>query len=124
LIENFQVIQERKQEILEKVKDLNNNCLSDSEAIDEAMNKIGTKRRLVFLDILINYHLKSPQKMNEIDVRSEVDTFMFGGHDTTASSLMFALLLIGHDSVVQVEEQKIFYTLLHKLNELKDYVFN
>jgi cytochrome P450 len=46
--------------------------------------------------------LKNPQKMNEIDVRSEVDTFMFGGHDTTASSLMFALLLIGHDSKVQV----------------------
>ncbi len=124
MIENFQVIQERKQEILEKVKDLNNNCLSDSEAIDEAMNSIATKRRLVFIDLLINYHLKNPQKMNEIDVRSEVDTFMFGGHDTTASSLMFALLLIGHDSVVQVEEQKIFYTLLHKLNELKDYVFN
>ncbi len=85
---------------------------SNSEAFDEAMNSIGTKRRLVFIDLLINYHLKNPQKMNEIDVRSEVDTFMFGGHDTTASSLMFALLLIGHDSVVQVENEKFLYSLM------------
>ncbi len=85
---------------------------SNSEAIDEAMNNIATKRRLVFIDLLINYHLKNPQKMNEIDVRSEVDTFMFGGHDTTASSLMFALLLIGHDSVVQVENEKLLYSLM------------
>ncbi len=85
---------------------------SNSEAIDKAMKSIAIKRRLVFIDLLINYHLKNPQKMNEIDVRSEVDTFMFGGHDTTASSLMFALLLIGHDSVVQVENEKLLYSLM------------
>jgi len=96
------VIQEKKQEILEKVKDFNNNCELYSDAIDKAMTCIGTKRRLVFLDILINHHLKNPDKLNEIDVRSDVDTFMFGGHDTTASSLMFTLLLIGLDPEVQV----------------------
>ena len=87
---------------MDKIIDMNNNYESFNEAIDSAMNSIGNRRRLVFLDLLINYHLKNSDKMNEIDVRSEVDTFMFGGHDTTASSLMFTLMLIGHDSDVQV----------------------
>jgi len=91
---------------------LKNDEKSNSEAIDKAMNSIATKRRLVFIDLLINYHLKNPQKMNEIDVRSEVDTFMAAGHETTAISLMFALLLIGHDSVVQVENEKLLYSLM------------
>ncbi|CAG2102902.1 unnamed protein product, partial [Medioppia subpectinata] len=96
------VIKERKTEILDKIKDLNNNDVNNNykngksigDAIDEAMTRIGAKRQLVFLDTLLNYHFKRPNHMSELDVRSHVDTFMFGGHDTTASSLMFTIMLI------------------------------
>ncbi|CAG2116726.1 unnamed protein product, partial [Medioppia subpectinata] len=104
------VIKERKTEILDKIKDLNNNDVNNNykngksigDAIDEAMTRIGAKRQLVFLDTLLNYHFKRPNHMSELDVRSHVDTFMFGGHDTTASSLMFTIMLVGQHPDVQV----------------------
>jgi cytochrome P450 family 4 len=70
--------------------------------IEDALNDIGSKRRLGFLDSLLIHHIQYPEELTELDIRSEVDTFMFEGHDTTASALQFAMLLIGHDSQVQV----------------------
>jgi hypothetical protein len=52
-----------------KVKNMNNNCLVDSVAIEEAMNSFGTKGKLVFLYTLIDHDLKNAQNTNEIDVR-------------------------------------------------------
>lgn len=40
-----------------------------------------TRRRLAFLDMLIEQHLKDPESLNEVDIREEVDTFMFEGYD-------------------------------------------
>ncbi|XP_054155282.1 cytochrome P450 4V2-like [Oppia nitens] len=96
------VIKEKKAEILEKINNFDKSSdITREEIIDKVMNTIGSKRRLVFMDLLLHYHLKHPDVMTELDIRSEVDTFMFGGHDTTSSSLMFTLLLIGLNSDVQ-----------------------
>ncbi|GMT24228.1 hypothetical protein PFISCL1PPCAC_15525, partial [Pristionchus fissidentatus] len=55
--------------------------------------------RLAFLDLLL--HMWHEGTMEWQDIQPEVDTFMFEGHDTTATSLSWTLHLIGNDEHVQ-----------------------
>ncbi|GMS95798.1 hypothetical protein PENTCL1PPCAC_17973 [Pristionchus entomophagus] len=55
--------------------------------------------RLAFLDMLL--HMWNEGTMEWQDIQPEVDTFMFEGHDTTATALTWTLHLIGNDEDVQ-----------------------
>ncbi|KAL6420526.1 hypothetical protein ACFW04_012015 [Cataglyphis niger] len=57
------------------------------------------KKRLAMLDLLIAMSQKN--FLSDLDIREEVDTFMFGGHDTTAMAMTFALLLLAEHKDVQ-----------------------
>nr|AFG26276.2 cytochrome p450 family 4 [Corbicula fluminea] len=61
---------------------------------------LGKRKRLAFLDMLLCATTDS-QKLSFLDIREEVDTFMFEGHDTTAAASNWALHLIGADDDVQ-----------------------
>ncbi|XP_030381423.1 cytochrome P450 4d10 isoform X2 [Scaptodrosophila lebanonensis] len=49
---------------------------------------MGTKRKMAFLDILLQSKIDD-KPLTNLDIREEVDTFMFEGHDTTSSAIMF-----------------------------------
>ncbi|XP_066538734.1 cytochrome P450 4T8 [Hoplias malabaricus] len=49
------------------------------------------KRNLDFLDILLHARDEQQQGLSDEDIRAEVDTFMFEGHDTTASGLAWIM---------------------------------
>ncbi|XP_021363950.1 leukotriene-B4 omega-hydroxylase 3-like isoform X2 [Mizuhopecten yessoensis] len=49
------------------------------------------KRRLDFLDILLAARDETGTGMSDEDIRAEVDTFLFEGHDTTASAISWAI---------------------------------
>ncbi|XP_033747403.1 cytochrome P450 4A25-like isoform X1 [Pecten maximus] len=49
------------------------------------------KRRLDFLDILLSAKDETGTGMSDEDIQAEVDTFMFEGHDTTASAISWAI---------------------------------
>uniref|UniRef100_A0A667YL83 Cytochrome P450, family 4, subfamily T, polypeptide 8 n=1 Tax=Myripristis murdjan TaxID=586833 RepID=A0A667YL83_9TELE len=63
------------------------------EALKEmnGLDQIQSKRNLDFLDILLCARDEKQQGLSDEDIRAEVDTFMFEGHDTTASGISFIL---------------------------------
>ncbi|XP_043496504.1 cytochrome P450 4C1-like [Polistes fuscatus] len=68
---------------------------------DDIFNKdLQSKKRLSMLDLLIASSWKDNQ-IDEEGIREEVDTFMFEGHDTTASALTFALSLFAKHKDIQ-----------------------
>ncbi|XP_034029939.1 cytochrome P450 4B1-like [Thalassophryne amazonica] len=67
------------------------------------LEHIQAKRHLDFLDILLCAKDETQQGLSDEDMRAEVDTFMFEGHDTTASGISFILYCLACNP----EHQKI-----------------
>uniref|UniRef100_A0A8P0TBY4 Cytochrome P450 4A38 n=1 Tax=Canis lupus familiaris TaxID=9615 RepID=A0A8P0TBY4_CANLF len=55
------------------------------------LEKVRNKRHLDFLDILLFAKVENGRGLSDKDLRAEVDTFMFEGHDTTASGISWIL---------------------------------
>lgn len=70
----------------------------------EQLNDGVTKKRKAFLDMLLSESEKSG--LTHEDIREEVDTFMFEGHDTTSAGIGWATHLIGRHANVQEKLQK------------------
>ena len=60
-----------------------------------------------FLDLLIEIS-ETQSKMTETEIREEVDTFMFEGHDTTSAAICWALFELGCHPEIQ---QKVYQEL-------------
>ncbi|KAM7348491.1 cytochrome P450 4d1 isoform 2-T2 [Cochliomyia hominivorax] len=72
------IIVQRREELL-KSKDQNSKPDTDD---------VGSKRKMAFLDILLQSEIDG-KPLTNLDIREEVDTFMFEGHDTTSSAITF-----------------------------------
>ncbi|GJQ70762.1 hypothetical protein Trydic_g694 [Trypoxylus dichotomus] len=66
---------------------------------EEGIDEFGRKRRKkVFLDILLDSN-----SMSDDEIREEVDTFLFGGHDTVASTISFGLFELAKHPAIQAK---------------------
>ncbi|PSN54059.1 hypothetical protein C0J52_03127 [Blattella germanica] len=115
-----QVIRERKSQML--VEKEMSKGISGSE--DEYMGK---KKRKAFLDLLLEASVGSV-KLTDEELREEVDTFMFEGHDTTSAGMSWVIYLLGLYPEVQEkafqEQEAIFQgsqrsATMKDLNEMK-----
>ncbi|KAA0189430.1 Cytochrome P450 CYP4V31, partial [Hyalella azteca] len=61
----------------------------------------GGKKRLAFLDMLLEASEHPDRPLSEEDIRAEVDTFMFAGHESVATTIGFALFLFGCHPQIQ-----------------------
>ncbi|XP_006902975.1 PREDICTED: cytochrome P450 4A11-like [Elephantulus edwardii] len=55
------------------------------------LENIKKKKHLDFLDILLSTNTEDGSNLSDQELRAEVDTFMFAGHDTTASGISWTL---------------------------------
>ncbi|XP_078605341.1 cytochrome P450 4F4-like isoform X3 [Branchiostoma floridae x Branchiostoma japonicum] len=89
---------------------------------------LAEKKRLDFIDILLMARDEDGRGLTDLEIREEVDTFLFAGHDTTASTLSWALYSLAqhphHQDKVREEvdqllagreEDTIQWEDLHKL---------
>uniref|UniRef100_A0A182INU2 Uncharacterized protein n=1 Tax=Anopheles atroparvus TaxID=41427 RepID=A0A182INU2_ANOAO len=60
----------------------------------------GARKQLAFLDLLIEAS-DGGRVLSDADIREEVDTFILGGHDTTATAISWTLFLLGTEPTVQ-----------------------
>ncbi|KAF4517606.1 hypothetical protein B566_EDAN002837 [Ephemera danica] len=63
------------------------------------------RKKISFLDLLLNVAAKDPT-LTEFDIRSEVDTFMFAGHDTTTYAMSWALYYLSANPEIQVLQKR------------------
>nr|XP_009924714.1 PREDICTED: cytochrome P450 4V2 [Haliaeetus albicilla] len=86
--------------IAEKAAELENAKQTKCDT-DGNYEESGSKKRKAFLDMLLSATDDEGNKLSYRDIREEVDTFMFEGHDTTAAAMNWALYLLGHNPEAQ-----------------------
>ncbi|CAO2604656.1 Cytochrome P450 4F6 [Lemmus lemmus] len=62
-----------------------------SQGVDEFLKSKTKSKTLDFIDVLLLAKDEHGKELSDEDIRAEADTFMFGGHDTTASGLSWIL---------------------------------
>ncbi|XP_055606346.1 cytochrome P450 4d2-like [Uranotaenia lowii] len=90
--------------------------LESEQARQEAQLKLQEtdvygKRKMTLLELLLNVTVDGHPLANS-DIREEVDTFMFAGHDTTTSCISFAAYHIAQNPSVQ---QKLYDEMVQVL---------
>lgn len=72
------------------------------------------------MDLLVGISKENPGTMTDKDIREEVDTFLFEGHDTSSIAITMAIIHLGLDQNIQVSKivmkkyyQRILYFHQH-----------
>ncbi|XP_075395845.1 cytochrome P450 4A6-like isoform X2 [Tenrec ecaudatus] len=78
---------------------------------ERELEKVRRKKNLDFLDILLCAKMEDGSSLSDQDLRAEVDTFMFEGHDTTASGISWILYALAthpkHQQTCREEVQSL-----------------
>uniref|UniRef100_V9KNB6 Cytochrome P450 4V2-like protein n=2 Tax=Callorhinchus milii TaxID=7868 RepID=V9KNB6_CALMI len=88
--------------IAERVREMETHVESNHSGFDLDSNSKSKKKRKAFLDLILSVTDENGKKLSHQDIREEVDTIMFEGHDTTAAALNWTLHLLGsHPNVLK-----------------------
>uniref|UniRef100_H0WJV4 Cytochrome P450 family 4 subfamily F member 111 n=2 Tax=Otolemur garnettii TaxID=30611 RepID=H0WJV4_OTOGA len=73
----------------------------ESQGIDDFLKAKAKSKTLDFIDVLLLAKDENGKELSDKDIRAEADTFMFAGHDTTASGLSWVLYHLARHSEYQ-----------------------
>ncbi|KAK9744653.1 Cytochrome P450 [Popillia japonica] len=113
------VIAERKEALRKSCK-----CVLERKSEDDIF---GRKKRLSFLDMLLEAS-EDGKIISDRELREEVNTFMFAGHDTTTANICWNLFLLGNypeiqelvfEEVHSILNDKLTPTSISELSEMK-----
>ncbi|CAI2355020.1 unnamed protein product [Caenorhabditis sp. 36 PRJEB53466] len=106
--------QKMKDAYVNTMKTFTGNVLAERRAAIASgeVEKETSKRNMNFLDILLAS--KESNTLSEEDIRAEVDTFIFAGHDTTTISFSWMLWNLAHNPEVQ---EKVYEELIAVFGE-------
>uniref|UniRef100_A0A8C5WK44 Cytochrome P450 n=1 Tax=Leptobrachium leishanense TaxID=445787 RepID=A0A8C5WK44_9ANUR len=86
---------------------------------EEEMEKVKQKRHPDFLDILLCAKDEKGRGLSDEDLRAEVDTFMFEGHDTTMSGISWILYCLAKHPEHQKRCREEIQELLGKRDSME-----
>ncbi|KAA0202930.1 Cytochrome P450 CYP4V32 [Hyalella azteca] len=77
------------------------NKIKAEQDLNKEIRTNGGKKRLAFLDMLLEASDHPDTQLSIEDIRAEVDTFMFAGLDTSSTAISFTLFLLGRHPHIQ-----------------------
>lgn len=91
---------------LSTLKSMTEKVIKERRAAHDSgeVEKETSKRMMNFLDLMLS--MEESNQLTSEDIRQEVDTFMFAGHDTTTSSTSWACWNLAHNPNVQEKVYK------------------
>ncbi|KAK5643677.1 hypothetical protein RI129_007522 [Pyrocoelia pectoralis] len=81
--------------------------------LDTYDNDVGEKKRMAFLDLMFEAS-QGGTIINDEEIKEQVDTIMFEGHDTTAAASSFFLCLMGLHPEIQAKVHNEMDTIFGK----------
>ncbi|KAH8418307.1 hypothetical protein KR222_009568 [Zaprionus bogoriensis] len=100
LMKNIKLMHDFTDKVISQRREALQKSLSESQSEVPAEDDVGSKRRMALLDVLLQSTVDGQPLSNE-DIREEVDTFMFEGHDTTTSAISYTLYLLARHPEIQ-----------------------
>ncbi|XP_015605729.1 cytochrome P450 4C1, partial [Cephus cinctus] len=86
-------------EIIAKKIEQRKNKINDRGKDED--NDIGKRKKKALLDLLLDENDKAENPMNQSELREQIDTFTFAGHDTTSATVSWCLFCVGNEPAVQ-----------------------
>ncbi|XP_019865391.1 cytochrome P450 4d2 [Aethina tumida] len=112
----FSELYPRYKKHLKILHDFTNNVIKDRRAArkerkDNPISEDGIKIKAALLDMLLDAS-ENGYDLTDEDIRAEVDTFMFEGHDTASTAVCFTLLALAQNPAIQ---HKVYEELVEVL---------
>ncbi len=114
-------LRKRRAELIEAVHDFTTAVINErkkaheGKSFESSADEFGRKQKLAFLDLLLESKVEG-KPLNQDDLREEVDTFMFEGHDTTTSGIAFTFHCLAKHPEIQ---KKVYEEIKEVLGDVE-----